>query len=113
LARPRAKTLALHHRGRLSGRAFKVKIWFVEFDGHIWIGSLDDGRNWVKNLRAASGRVELDLGEGAVPYLCTPAKGEELDRFAGAIRKKHPILGRLFAALVRGERCAFKAVKEG
>ena len=109
---PKGSTVMLTHRGRKTGKVYKVRIWFVVIDGEIWIGSLDTARGWVRNVRA-SGRAELDFGSGPVPLRCTwidrPA---ETERFQAAIRAKYWILSPVLSRLVRGTRCAFKTSAE-
>jgi hypothetical protein len=100
------KVAKLTHYGRKSGKAYKMKVWFARIDDAVWIGSLDDARSWVKNVRA--GEFELDLGQGNRRYRATEATQAELERFGEVMRAQHPIMFRLLMAAVRKTRCAFR-----
>jgi len=101
---PQASTLLLTHFGRRSGKRFQVKIWYAIIDGQVWIGTLDTNRNWVRNL-AATGRGEIDAGQGAIPCTCERVCDEAaIARYRDAIRAKYPIVSRLLALLVRNKR---------
>lgn len=87
--------ITLAHYGRKSGKRFETYVWFVEIDGDVWIGTQDVERNWVRNVTATS-RVELDFGDGPVPYTAERRRDEaDLVRFRDAIFRRHPIAGRL------------------
>lgn len=111
---PSGRTCQLTHFGRKTGKRYRVTVWFVVIDGDIWIGSLDETRSWVKNLRAA-GKGEIDFGSGPRPVCCTPVASEaDFTRFRAAIGAKYPfksILIRLFAK--RHRPCAFKTTPAG
>jgi hypothetical protein len=100
------KVAKLTHYGRRSGKAYKMKVWFARIDDAVWIGSLDDERSWVRNVRA--GEFDLDLGEGVDRYRATEATQAELERFGDVVRGQHPIMFRLLMATVRKTRCAFR-----
>ena len=105
---PNRSTIMLTHRGRRSGKPYRVRIWFVVIDGRVWIGSLDTARGWVRNVRA-SGTAGLDFGAGPLPVRCTWVdRLEDTDRFQAAVRKKYWLLSPLLSRLVRGTRCAFE-----
>ena len=108
--KPRGDSVAiLTHFGRKSGKPFQVQIWWVEIDGGVWIGSMDTGRGWVRNLKA-SGRAVLDRGRGDEPIRCEwVANKAELERFRREIRRKYPVLSRLLAFFFQRESCAFRA----
>ena len=95
----RRRTVRVQHSGRRSGRPYTVKVWFVESDGEVKIGSLDDKRNWVRNLRAVDHTV-LDFGDGPRGYnvseVVDPA---ERDAFRAAIRVKYPLSSRVIMML--------------
>jgi deazaflavin-dependent oxidoreductase (nitroreductase family) len=107
--RPRASSVAiLTHFGRKTGKPYRVKIWWVEIDGVLWIGSLDAGRAWVRNVRAG-GSAEIDRGAGAEPVLLEPVTAEaELARFRAAMKRKYPIMSRLLAWFFTREPIAFR-----
>jgi hypothetical protein len=112
---PTSRTCCLIHTGRKSGKLFKVTIWFVEIDGDLWVGSLDETRGWVRNLRAA-GCCQLNFGSGAATWRCEEAAdAPALERFHSAVQAKYPIASRLLRLFVRGGRpVAFRltAVRE-
>ena len=98
----------LTHFGRTSGKPYRVKIWWVEIDGSLWIGSLDARRGWVLNLRA-TGRAEIDRGRGVERILCDPvADAAEIARFRAAVKSKYPIMSRLLALFFERDSCAFR-----
>jgi deazaflavin-dependent oxidoreductase (nitroreductase family) len=111
---PRGKTCRLTHFGRKSGKRYCVTVWFVVIDGHVWIGSLDETRSWVKNLRAA-GEGEIDFGSGPRPIRCTPVESEDdFARFRAAIAAKYRFQSLLIRLRVRRHRaCAFKTTPAG
>ena len=70
--KPRGQSVAiLTHFGRSSGKPYRVKVWWVEIDGALWLGSLDATRSWVRNVRA-KGHAEIDRGRGLEHILCEP-----------------------------------------
>ena len=99
----RTSSVKLAHFGRKSGKRFVARVWFVETDGIVWVGSLDVERNWVRNLEA-NGRAELDFGRGPSAYIATRCHDlVEMQRFRSAIEAKHSILSRVIALLTRGK----------
>jgi deazaflavin-dependent oxidoreductase (nitroreductase family) len=107
--KPRGSAEAvLTHFGRKTAKPYRLKVWWVEMDGAVWIGSMDRERGWVRNVKA-TGRAELDRGSGPVAIACEwvddPA---DVRRFAAAITKKYPIMSRLLRALFEREPCAFR-----
>lgn len=108
--KPQGDSVAiLTHFGRASGKAYRVKIWWVEIDGELWIGSLDATRGWVRNVRA-TGRAEMDRGRGTERVTCEPVTGSaEIARFRAAVKRKYPITSRLLALFFERESCAFRA----
>lgn len=93
--------VTLAHFGRKSGKRFETYVWYVEIDGHIWIGTQDVERNWVRNVRATP-RVELDFGSGAEPYTAEWRDDrDDLKRFRDAVFRRHPIAARLIVWLNR------------
>lgn len=101
---PDRSTVMLTHYGRRSGKPYRVKIWYTVIDGVVWLGSLDDDRNWVRNLRR-SGKGSLDFGAGTIEFTCACAEEDQaLRRYRDAVRAKYPILSRIIEMLVRGKR---------
>ena len=106
------ETVRLTHYGRKSGKPFDVTIWFATIDGATWIGSLDDERNWVRNVRT-NGKAALDFGSGPRAMRATPISDEnEVARYDAAITAKHPFWSRVIGLLVRGKHCAFRLATE-
>lgn len=99
-------TLTLTHIGRRSGKSFQVTIWFTVIDGCLWIGSLDENRNWVRNLRAA-GKAVVDLGEGPVEVAAEFLdRDADRNRYRDAVTSKYPLLSRLIAVFGWGKKRA-------
>lgn len=102
-------TLTLKHFGRKSAKVYEVTIWFVVIDGELWIGSLDDDKNWVKNLRAA-GKARIDFGSGeeevTVEFFDDAATTE---RHKAAVTEKYPFLSRVIGLFnLKKKRVAFR-----
>jgi deazaflavin-dependent oxidoreductase (nitroreductase family) len=107
------ETVRLTHYGRNSGKPFDVTIWFTTIDGTTWIGSMNDDRNWVRNVRA-NGKVTLDFGSGPRPMRATWIRDAiDVARYDEAIVAKYPFWSRVIGALVRGEHCAFRLESDG
>jgi deazaflavin-dependent oxidoreductase (nitroreductase family) len=107
----RQSTLKLTHFGRKSGKPFDVTIWFAQIDGGLWIGSLDEDRGWVRNLRA-TGRARVDFGSGPLD-VCAETVADEAGkaRYSDAVLSKYPILGRVLRLLVRRKNRAVFQLK--
>jgi deazaflavin-dependent oxidoreductase (nitroreductase family) len=45
-------TLLLTHRGRKSGKSYDVVIWFMVEGDTIYLETLNDRRQWVRNVKA-------------------------------------------------------------
>lgn len=110
---PSQWSVELTHFGRKSGKPFKLRVWYVEIDGDLWVGTRDKTNHWVRNLRA-TGRAELDFGQEGVAFGCEQAASEaEQQRFDQAILAKHPIAGRLIVAMARGKSpCCFRLIAD-
>jgi deazaflavin-dependent oxidoreductase (nitroreductase family) len=107
--KPRGDSVAvLTHFGRRSGKPYKLRVWWVEVDDELWIGSMDDVRSWVRNVRA-NGRAEIDRGRGPEPVRCEwLADPADVARFREAVTRKYPVMSRLLRALFRRRQCAFR-----
>jgi deazaflavin-dependent oxidoreductase (nitroreductase family) len=101
--------VVLTHFGRNTGTPYSLKVWFVDIDGEIWIGTEDKSRSWARNLRA-TGTADLDFGDGPTRYKATEiSTAAEYDRFVSAVHAKHPIVSRLIQLLARGKTgCCFR-----
>lgn len=108
---PSQWSVALTHFGRKSGKPFTLRVWYVEVDGDLWVGTRDTARNWVRNLRT-TGRAELDFGQGTIACRCEEGAGaSEQQRFDEAILAKHPVASRIIGAMARGKiPCCFRLV---
>jgi ribosomal protein L18 len=99
-------TITLRHRGRKSGELYEVQVWAATLDGTLYVASLDDSRNWVRNLRAA-GSVGLLEAEQERSYAVTEVNDEALMlRFRRQTRRDHPFVARLLPLFNRGTRTA-------
>jgi deazaflavin-dependent oxidoreductase (nitroreductase family) len=63
-------TLRLTHRGRKTGKAYQVTIWFVVDGAAVYLATMNRQRQWVRNVTQTP-RVELQIGS---------------ERFAGVVR---------------------------
>jgi deazaflavin-dependent oxidoreductase (nitroreductase family) len=54
-------TLSITTRGRRTGKRHTVPIWFVADGGILYLGTLNAGRDWVRNL-VKTPTVEVDIG---------------------------------------------------
>jgi len=97
-------TITLLHRGRKSGELYEVQVWAATLDGTLYVASLDDSRNWVRNLRAA-GSVGLLEAEQERAYTVTEVNDDALLlRFRRQTRRDHPFAARLLPLFNRGSR---------
>ena len=97
-------TITLRHRGRKSGELYEVQVWAATLDGTLYVASLDDSRNWVRNLRAA-GSVGLLEADQERSYAVTEVNDEALMlRFRRQTRRDHPFAARLLPFFNRGTR---------
>ncbi|AKN18839.2 hypothetical protein MHAE_06879 [Mycobacterium haemophilum DSM 44634] len=58
-----ANTVALEVPGRRSGRVRRTAVVFVRHEGRRYLVSLGGESQWVRNVRAAAGRVSLRHGD--------------------------------------------------
>ena len=97
-------TITLRHRGRKTGKSFDVQVWSARLQGSLYVGSLDDSRNWVRNLRA-SGSVGLLRDGEEQPFRVVEQDDETLAlQFRRQTRRDHPVLARLLPLFSRGTR---------
>ena len=64
-----ANTVALEVPGRRSGRIRRTAVVFVEYEGCRFLVSLGGESEWVRNVRAAAGRVILRHGRPIAVHL--------------------------------------------
>jgi len=99
-------TLKLTHFGRRSATPYEVTIWFARIDGRLWIGSLDENKNWVRNLRAG-GRARVDFGKGPETVAAEFRDNDaDRNRYRDAIAAKYPFLSRVIGLFSRGKKRA-------
>ena len=55
------QTLVLTHYGRKSGKPYDVVIWFVVEGDRMFLGTMNNNRNWVRNV-IAKPKVEFKAG---------------------------------------------------
>jgi len=111
-------TLILTHYGRMSGKPYEVKIWFVVDGDRVFIGSANVEHQWVKNVQK-NPRIKLSVGgekfEAEARFLVDPA---ERNRALAAAGRKYwmysPVfaLGRMLIAigLMRNRTGAFEVI---
>ena len=56
------QTLSLTHYGRKSGRPYEVTIWYLVYDGRLYLVSANAARNWVRNVKARPA-ISLRVGD--------------------------------------------------
>jgi deazaflavin-dependent oxidoreductase (nitroreductase family) len=110
------QTVRLTHYGRKSGKPYAVTIWFAVEGNHVFIGTANVDRQWVRNVRNIP-KVKLLIGdetfEGEARFLSDRAEHE---RAQATMRKKYwmywPILtiARLLMmiGLVRDKTASFQ-----
>jgi nitroimidazol reductase NimA-like FMN-containing flavoprotein (pyridoxamine 5'-phosphate oxidase superfamily) len=54
-------TVRMTHYGRRSGRAYEVTIWFAVDGDHLYLATMNAGRQWVRNIARTPG-VRLRIG---------------------------------------------------
>lgn len=54
-------TLRLTHCGRKSGKPYEVTIWFVVDGEHVYVGTANVNRHWVRNVQKTA-KVGLTIG---------------------------------------------------
>jgi deazaflavin-dependent oxidoreductase (nitroreductase family) len=102
----REKELRLTVRGRRSGKARSVTIWFVVDDDAVAVGSLRDDRNWIRNARAAS-EVEAEIGGRRFAGRIRAAEPQEHSRIRTAMARKY-LPFRIASWLGLGQKFTFR-----
>lgn len=67
----------LEVRGRVSGLPRRVPVNLLELDGSAYLVAPRGETEWVRNVRAADGAVELLLGRRRTPYRAVEVPDEE------------------------------------
>lgn len=74
--------------GRRSGRVTRFPLGMADWQGNWYLVSmLGDDCNWVRNVRAASGRVTLRHGRGRARHLVEVPAGERAPILQRYLRK--------------------------
>jgi deazaflavin-dependent oxidoreductase (nitroreductase family) len=114
-------TTKLTHYGRKTGKAYEVRIWFALDGDHLYIGTANVNRQWVRNVQKTP-QIKLRIGqeqfEGTARFL---TDRDEHERAMAAIRRKYwmfrPIIefGRLLYAvgLMRDNTGSFEVTLAG
>ena len=72
-------TLRLTHRGRKSGKAYEVTIWFVVDGDAMYLTTMNRGRQWVRNV-VHTPLVALQIGPEGFTGAVEPVTGEHEQR---------------------------------
>jgi deazaflavin-dependent oxidoreductase (nitroreductase family) len=90
-SREREQYLYLTTRGRKSGRAREVEIWFTERQGRFYVIAEYPTSHWLQNLRADSA-VQVRVGErsfGVRARILGQADADLRDEIQGLSRQKY------------------------
>ena len=66
MSAPLPQYLYLTTRGRRTGLARQIEIWFTERDGRYYVIAEHDTSHWLQNLRCDS-RVQIRVGDSECP----------------------------------------------
>jgi deazaflavin-dependent oxidoreductase (nitroreductase family) len=82
----RRQTVRLTHYGRKSGKPYEVTIWFAVDGDHVYVGTANVNRQWVRNVQKTP-QVKLTIGgemfEGAARFLTGRAEHERAKSIMG------------------------------
>jgi deazaflavin-dependent oxidoreductase (nitroreductase family) len=80
------QTVRLTHYGRKSGKPYEVTIWFAVDGDHVYVGTANVNRQWVRNVQKTP-QVKLTIGgemfEGAARFLTGRAEHERAKSIMG------------------------------
>lgn len=82
------QTTVVTHYGRKSGQPHQVTIWFVVDGDHVYIGTANANRNWVKNVQKTP-RIRMAIGGETFAGSARFLSGAEHERAMAAIRRKY------------------------
>ena len=92
-------TLRLVHRGRKSGQAYEVTIWFVVDGETVYLTTMDTRRQWVRNV-AQTPMVQLQIGPERFAGTVTRVTAvPEKEREYGLLTRKYWIMRLMDGAL--------------
>ncbi len=81
-------TVTLEVRGRKSGRLIYVSLTAVRRDGCRYLVSLDPDSQWLKNIRAAGGRVSILSGSRSGAKLMEIQDSEKAPILLGIVQQR-------------------------
>jgi deazaflavin-dependent oxidoreductase (nitroreductase family) len=87
----RARTTLLTHYGRKTGKPYQVTIWFLVDGDHIYLVTMDMGRQWIRNVLATpkvSLQIRDEAFEGDATQVTDPV---EMKRVVELLKRKYPI----------------------
>jgi deazaflavin-dependent oxidoreductase (nitroreductase family) len=86
----RVRQVRITTTGRKTGRRHTVPLWFVARgpDGPLYLWHCRGRTDWMANVRA-SGRLDVDFGDGARPARAMPVDGEEREWARRAFHRRH------------------------
>jgi deazaflavin-dependent oxidoreductase (nitroreductase family) len=87
----KAGTTVITHYGRKTGRPYKVRIWFTSDGEHVYLQTMNMGRQWPRNVRAnpkISLRIRDQEFEGEASWVEDPG---EMSKLLGLLKRKYPI----------------------
>ncbi len=67
----------LEVKGRTSGEPRHVPVNLMKYEGRSFLVSARGEGQWVRNVRAANGHLDLLLGKGRKSYVATELEGDE------------------------------------
>jgi len=82
-------TCRLTHKGRTSGRAYEVTIWFLPDGPKVYLTTMNMDRNWVRNVQA-NPRVTLTIdGERLAGTAHVVSDASEMGRVVDLLKRKY------------------------
>ncbi len=82
-------TLTLTHYGRKSGRPYDVIIWFVVEGQRMYLGTANQTRNWVRNIKVKPNVIIKAGGETFDATVSQITEAAERDRVMGLVQRKY------------------------
>ena len=82
-------TCRLTHRGRKTGRAYEVTIWFLPDGNRIYLTTMNVNRHWIRNVQATP-RVTLTIaGERFTGTAHRVTDEREMVRVVDLLKRKY------------------------
>jgi hypothetical protein len=88
------EVVVLHTAGE-RGEDHTTRLWVVDVDGAAWLRAGQEGSGWYARLRAQP-EVQLQRGEGSLPYRAVPVP-EASERINAAMAEKYGLADRIIA----------------